>query len=138
MFDPATLSIIGLVWPTVSQTIKSLFGKKSSLTKETIGALASTKPEVLADYVRANNETVEFNIKWFNRDVGTGVHPWVVTWRAAIRPLVVTCSISALLVMYFLPDEFDLVSKAAANTDITAVLSFYVSSWMGSRPYEKG
>ena len=130
MLDPATLSLIGLVWPTVAQGVKSLFGKKTSTEEETVGALANTNPEVLADYTRALNEGKDFQIKWFNRDVGSGVH-WIITsWRAAIRPLVVTASIVALVLMYF--------STSVADQELTSVLSFYVSSWMGGRPYEKG
>jgi hypothetical protein len=60
------------------------------------------------------------------------VAAWVNTWRAAIRPFVVSCSLVALVIMYFTGE------MRAENQDITNVLAFYVSSWMGSRPYEKG
>ena len=130
MLDPATLSIIGMVWPTVAQGVKSLFGKKTSTEEETVGALANTNPDVLPEYIRAVNEGKDFKLKWFNRDVLGDVHWLVSSWRAAIRPFVVTCSIIALVLMYF--------GGTAAPKEITSVLAFYVSSWMGGRPYEKG
>ena len=131
MLDPATLSIIGMVWPTVAQGVKSLFGKKTTTEEETVGALANTNPEILPDYTRALNEGKEFKLKWFNRDVLGDVHWIVSTWRAGIRPFVVTISIAALVLMYFSPE-------VQTDKELTSVLSFYVSSWMGGRPYEKG
>jgi hypothetical protein len=131
MITPAILSLAGLVWPTVAQGVKHLFGKSSTTEQETVGALASTNPDVIPEYVRAMNEGKDFQLKWFNRDVSGAVHWIVLTWRAAIRPFVVTCSIAALVAMYFIP-------SITADPEITSVLSFYVSSWMGSRPYEKG
>lgn len=131
MLDPATLALIGMVWPTVAQGVKSLFGKKTSTEEETVGALANTNPEVIADYTRALNEGKEFKLRWFNRDVLGDVHWFVSTWRAAIRPLVVTASIAALVFMY-------LSVEVQPDKELASVLSFYVSSWMGGRPYEKG
>lgn len=128
---PELLALAGLVWPTVAQGVKYLFGKESTVESETTSALANTNPDVLPEYVRAVNEGRDFQLKWFNRDVGQGVHWIVTTWRAGIRPLVVTCSLIALVIMYFFPE-------VNADPKITSVLSFYVSSWMGGRPYEKG
>ena len=127
---PEVLALAGMIWPSVAQGVKHLFGKKTSTEEETVGALANTNPDVLPEYVRAVNEGKEFQLKWFNRDVMGDVH-WVVSsWRAAIRPFVVTCSIIALVVMYFLPES--------RSDEITNILSFCVASWMGGRPYEKG
>lgn len=129
---PEVLALAGLVWPTVAQGLKSLFGKQSTVEAETTSALANTNPDVLPEYVRAVNEGRDFQLKWFNRDVTANVAAWVNTWRAAIRPFVVSCSLVALVIMYFTGE------MRAENQDITNVLAFYVSSWMGSRPYEKG
>ena len=128
---PEWLALAGMVWPSVAQGVKHLFGKETSTEEETVGALANTNPDVLPEYIRAVNEGKDFQLKWFNRDVGAGVHWFVTSWRAAIRPFVVTCSILALVAMYFIPELI-------TNKEITSVLSFYVSSWMGGRPYEKG
>ena len=46
-------SIAGFALPVVSDLVKSIFGTKSS-PQATLGTLATTKPDVIPEYVKAN------------------------------------------------------------------------------------
>jgi len=99
----ALISTLGsVVIPPLFSLVKGIFGKgKGSDPEQTIGDLATTKPEVVAPYVQALSQYKEAEVHFFNRDIAGVPSTWVVDLRACIRPLSVILSFLILFMGIF-------------------------------------
>lgn len=130
------VALAGLVLPPAVDFIKKKFLKQSADTPEaTMSSLATTKPEVLPEYLTAVTGYLKAQIDFFNRDVSGTPSIWVVNLRASIRPLGVVASMMILAGMVAAsycgwnpgPEE---------NTSVDGVrytCELIVSSWFGTR-----
>lgn len=82
-------AIAGMIIPPAFDFIKKKFLPADADTPEaTLSALATTNPEVMVKYVEAQAKQMDAQVKYFNRDVVGQPHQWVISLRAAIRPVV--------------------------------------------------
>ena len=127
----AIVTIGSMILPPAVDLVKKIFVKKEKDSPEaTMSALATTKPEVLPQYVSALSGYQESLVKWFNRDVIGTASQWVVDFRAAIRPAVISLAIIHVII----------VSVIHGVEGISAIPEgwryFYesiVGSWFGER-----
>jgi hypothetical protein len=118
----------GLVVPPVFDFIKKKFIKEENDTVErTIGSLATTKPEVLPEYINALTGAKKAEVEFFNRDVVGTPSAWVIDLRASIRPATVALGIVSLCLMAMLPERINI------PPDIRYFLEVNISSWFGSK-----
>jgi len=122
----ALIALGGLILPPVFDLIKKKLLKKGEDTPEsTMSSLATTKPEVLPDYINAISTYTETKVRWFNRDVTGDIPVWISGWRALIRPAVISFAI------------FHIGISWAFNTPLdTGIKQFYIaiiSEWFGER-----
>lgn len=125
--DPGSLIALGgLIVPPLFDLLKKKLLKKNIDSPEgTISTLATTKPEVLGEYVTSLSQLLDAKVKWFNRDVSGPLPLWVSAWRASIRPLVVTFALLHIGLSWFLKIDID-----------PNVRNFYIviiSEWVGER-----
>ena len=118
-------SLAGFIIPPAVDFIKKKFLKTSDTPEATLSALATTKPEVLAQYVSAQASLLESQTKYYNRDVIGEASRWVIDLRASIRPIFTIISI--LIVFLALPNGWQLDASFKALMEVT------ISSWFGSR-----
>lgn len=131
-------SLGGLVVPPVFDIIKKIFVKKDKDTPEaTMSSLATTKPEILPDYLNAVVGHLKAKIDWFNRDVIGIPSQWVVNLRAAIRPTTVIIGLVALvipvLIQGFLAKDVSIKLDPGTRYFFEAI----ISSWFGDRLNKK-
>ena len=120
------MTLGGLIIPPVFDLIrKKVLGKDDDSPERTLATLATTKPEVMADYVRATAESLKAQAEFFNRDVSGTPSKWVIDMRAAIRPVVTIAATAALTIGYFYNDAIDEGTRAT--------FCAIVSSWFGER-----
>ena len=132
----AAVVIGGLVIPPIFDFIKKKFVKEENDTPErTMGTLATTKPEALADYTKAMAAYYDSLTKWFNRDVTGSPSQWVTDLRASIRPATVIICTGILIYLgasAVMGVKFD-PSTTATVDGIRVTCEAVVSSWMGDR-----
>ncbi len=122
-------SLGGLIVPPVFDLVKKIFVKKGRDTPEaTMSALATTKPEILPDYLKAVVDHLKAKIDWFNRDVIGIPAQWVVNLRASIRPITVIIGLLALILPVIL--QADIVQLDPGTRYFFETI---ISSWFGSR-----
>jgi len=122
----AVLAVLGLVVPPVTDFVKKKFLKPGTdSTESTISSLATTKPEVIPEFIKATTENIKAKISWFNRDVIGEPSTWVVDLRASIRPVTV---IASLLVI-----SADTAWSLSLDANTRAALLLNISSWFGGR-----
>jgi len=122
-------SIGGLIIPPVFNFVKKKFIKSENDTPErTIGDLATTKPEVVPDYVQALSTLLDSKVKFFNRDVIGSPSQWVVDLRAVIRP-------AGVVMAFFILGYLVVTSpvETASVLGVRASCEVMVSSWFGDR-----
>ncbi len=119
-------AIVGAVIPQAAALL-SLFGRKNATPEKVMGQLATSKPEVLPQYIEALGSFWTAQAKWFNRDmiVGGQYPAWLLVLRGGIRPAVVIVSILALVA------EGAGLIKSDATT--RAFWTFNVGAWIGDR-----
>lgn len=127
---PGVLELIGtlggLVFPAAFDFVKKKFLPKEADTPEaTMSSLATTKPEVLPQYLTALTGYMEAQIHFFNRDVVGIPDSWVIDLRAAIRPIVTVLCIGGLIGDHYGVTTLDPGTRAG----FLAI----VSSWFSSR-----
>lgn len=96
-------SITGMVFPFAADFIKKKFLKPKQDTPEaTISSLATTKPEVIPQYIEALSKLYDAQVRLFNRDRAGNVHMWVDDLRACIRPvfIIISLVLKALAMIY--------------------------------------
>lgn len=121
-------SVGGLVVPPLFDFIKKKFIKEENDNVErTIGSLATTKPEVLPEYINALTGAKKAEVEFFNRDVVGTPSPWVIDLRASIRPATVGLGILMIALTAILPERVDI------PPDIRYFLEVNISSWFGSK-----
>lgn len=119
----------GLVVPPLFDFIKKKFlGKGQDTPEATISTLATTKPEVLPDYVKAITEYLQAQVSFFNRDVSGQISTWVSDLRAVIRPAATILCIVALILDGLKVVDLDPSSRFTFET--------VTSSWFGSRIFQ--
>jgi hypothetical protein len=122
----ALLAIGGLIVPPAFDFIKKKFIKSTADTPErTMGALATTNPEVLPQYVTALAGYYESQTKFFNRDVVGVPSFWVVDLLASIRPLSVVGGFALLGAEMFVGLQLDPATRGSIILNNAA--------WFGSR-----
>jgi len=122
-------SIGGLIIPPAFNFIKKKFIKSENDTPErTIGDLATTKPEVVPDYVQALSTLLDAKVKFFNRDVIGSPSQWVADLRAVIRP-------AGVIMAFFILGYMVVTSplETASVLGVRASCEVMVSSWFGDR-----
>jgi len=133
----AAVTIGGLIIPPAFDFIKKKFIKEENDTPErTMGTLATTKPEVLADYVNALGSYLKAQVDFFNRDVIGQCSQWVVNLRAAIRPTTVAVGVIALILNAFDGGQIPFTSYTFHFNLPEGIRLFFegnCSSWFGSR-----
>ena len=132
----AIIAIGSLLIPPVVDFVKKKFLKKEQDTPEaTMSSLATTKPEVLPEYVKAVAGWLDAQVKFFNRDISGTPSQWVVDLRAAIRPVgtVLAFATLALMVSAALGGYKPASEMADTITGVRYSCEVMVSSWFGSR-----
>lgn len=125
-------SLGGLIIPPVFDLVKKIFVKKGRDTPEaTMSALATTKPEILPDYLKAVVDHLKAKIDWFNRDVIGIPSQWVVNLRASIRPATVILGLLALIIIPAIFGAFG--SDFALDPGTRYFFETVIASWFGSR-----
>jgi hypothetical protein len=91
----AIIALGGLVLPPLVDLFKKIFVKGGKDTPEaTMSTLATTKPEVLADYVNSLAVHLKAQVEFFNRDIaGQKLPEWVSAFRGMIKPGVIVIGI---------------------------------------------
>ena len=126
----------GLIFPPAMDFIKKKFLKPGSDTPEaTMSSLATTKPEVLPEYVNAVVGLKKAEIDYFNRDVVGAPSQWVVDLRAAIRPIGVVLSFALLATQVCLAFYYKDISmlEDPVWTGVRMSSEVVISSWFGDR-----
>lgn len=124
----AVVTLAGLAIPPAIDFIRKKFIPAENDTPErTMGSLATTKPEVLPQFVEALSKYSEAQVKWFNRDVIGSPSQIIVDIRAAIRPMVIMIGLTHLTLAAFYPVDF--VITEGTRLFYEAV----IASWFGSR-----
>lgn len=124
----AGVSLGSMALAPVFDFLKKKFIKREEDTPErTLGALATTKPEVMPQYMEALVEHLKAKKDWFNRDVIGVPSSWVVDLRAAIRPITVV----GCLVLLFCDSAGWFGMELDRSTFIFCEAN--VSNWFGSR-----
>ncbi len=133
----AILALVGLVVPPAFDFIKKKFLKPDSDTPEaTMATLATTKPEVMKDYLVGQAGLLDAKTKYFNRDIAGMPSQWVIDMRASIRPVGVIIAIIVLASMGFMALTGNYQPKPEVATTMAAVRAFcilIVTSWFGDR-----
>lgn len=120
-------SLGGLIVPPAFDLIKKVFVKQGKDTPEaTMSSLATTKPEILPDYLAAVVNHLKAKIEWFNRDVIGVPSQWVVDLRAAIRPATVVIGLAALVAV-------PAFSDVTLDPGTRYFFEVTIASWFGSR-----
>ena len=126
MILDALVTLGSLIIPPAFDFIKKKFIKGDDTPEATLNTLATTKPEVIPEYIKANSMLLDAQVKFFNRDVIGMPHQWVVDLRAAIRPIVVIIALGIILVDL-------LILKITLDEGIRLFFESVICSWFGSR-----
>jgi hypothetical protein len=128
LIDPTTiLAFGGLLVSPVFDLIKKIFVSKNDTTIATLNTLATTKPEVIADYTNGRAALTDAKTRYYNRDMPDSkrVSQWVLDLRASIRPIYVIISILLIACCVFFTLHMDQSFKE--------LCVFTISSWFGDR-----
>lgn len=123
----AIVSIGGLVAPPLFDFVKKKFiGPDRDTPTATLSTLATTKPEIMPQYMESVVHHLEAQVKFFNRDVIGSPRQWVVDLRASIRP-------TAVLLGFLLLG----LDAALTTFDLDPGVRYFIeantSSWFGHR-----
>lgn len=132
----AALAIGTLILPPAVDFIKKKFLKPGSDSPEaTMSTLATTKPEVLADYVKATKDLLLAQVEYFKRDISGTPSQWVVDLRAIIRPLGTLGAgvVLGLMVLMTLNGYKTDPTMADTLAGVRYSCEVIVSSWFGDK-----
>ena len=132
----AGLAIMSLLIPPAFDFVKKKFLKPSEDTPEaTMAALATTKPEVMGEYLKGQAGLLEAKTKYFNRDVCGIPAQWVVNLRASIRPFGVIIAFFILAVMAYLAfNNYSFSADMKSTVDgVRYACVVIMASWFGDR-----
>ena len=136
----AGLAIMSLIIPPLFDFAKKKFLKPSEDTPEaTMAALATTKPEVMGEYLKGQAGLLEAKTKYFNRDVCGIPAQWVVNLRASIRPFGVIIAFFILAVMAYLAfNNYSFSADMKSTVDgVRYACVVIMASWFGDRLSEE-
>lgn len=116
-------TLAGLIIPPTFHILKQKICPSADTPDAVLGTLATTKPEVLANYIDALAKLFNAQVEYYNRDVVGKVSLWVRNLRASIRPLYIIFGI-----IYFL-----LVTLLSVKGNLAVIFSVEAttSSWFG-------
>lgn len=103
---------------------KKVLGRDSDTPEATLATLATSKPEVIPQYVDALAKLEQSRTAYFQRDITGNASKWVTDLRAAIRPVITVLALLALIVGCF--GYFDL------DEGTRSTFCFIVGSWFGT------
>jgi hypothetical protein len=132
----AVLALVSLVIPPAFDFVKKKFLKPSQDTPEaTMAALATTKPEVMGEYLKGQAGLLEAKTKYFNRDVCGTPAQWVVNLRASIRPVgVITAFIILAGMAYLSFNNYSFSPEMKTTVDgVRYACVVIMASWFGDR-----
>jgi len=119
-------SALGFVVPPVFDFLKKKFlGPDEDTPEATLSSLATTKPEIMPQFVDSQCKLYDAKTRFFNRDVVGEVSLWVRNLRSVIRPLFVIYTILfTIAATYF-----------GWHTDqyIKTIMEINATSWFSSR-----
>lgn len=136
----AILALVSLVIPPAFDFVKKKFLKPSQDTPEaTMAALATTKPEVMGEYLKGQAGLLEAKTKYFNRDICGIPSQWVIDLRAAIRPFGVIISFTILASMAYLSfSDYSFPVEMRGTVDgVRYACIVVMASWFGDRLSEE-
>lgn len=121
----------GLILPPAFDFLKKKFIKGGDTPEATINSLATTKPEVLPQYISGYASFLKSKTEWFNRDVVGVPSKWVINLRASIRPIAVILAFSIL--------GCDAgISTFELDPGTRSSFCFIVGNWFGTRMLPHG
>jgi hypothetical protein len=132
----AGLAIISLLIPPAFDFVKKKFLKPTQDTPEaTMAALATTKPEVMGEYLKGQAGLLEAKTKYFNRDVCGVPTQWVINLRASIRPAGVIMAFIILSGMAYLSfSNYTFSAEMKSTVDgVRYACVVIMASWFGDR-----
>jgi hypothetical protein len=132
----AILALVSLVIPPAFDFVKKKFLKPSQDTPEaTMAALATTKPEVMGEYLKGQAGLLEAKTKYFNRDVCGVPTQWVINLRASIRPIGVIMAFIILSGMAYLAfNDYTFSAEMKSTVDgVRYACVVIMASWFGDR-----
>lgn len=119
-------TLSGLIVPPVYDFIKKKFlSPKSDTPEATLATLATTKPELMGDYIKAESELLDAKKRFFNRDAVGELSRWVIDLRGAIRPLFVVFSLGMRFSIWWF--------QLAVDEGFCAMMDTCCTSWFSSR-----
>ena len=121
----AILALGGLIIPPAFDFIKKKFVKGDDTIESTANTLATTKPEALPEFIKAQVDLLMAKIAWFNRDVIGVPSQWVVDLRSCIRP--------GSVVIGFVLLALDMTNPGILDPGTRGSIIVNNSSWFGSR-----
>lgn len=125
MLDIA-VAVGSMIFPPVFDLIRrKVLGKDDGTPEATLTSLALNKPEVMPEYVKALAELESARTSSFSRDVIGTPAGWLVTTRAAIRPIGTIMALSALIVSCMI--------QIPLEEPVRRTLEAIVGSWFGTR-----
>jgi len=119
---PLISLLANVALPPVVNLVKSVFGIKDT-PQDTLSNLASTKPEVLPQYIDAQSKYLESETKYFQRDITGTPSQWVIDMRASIRPFSVIASFIVLFASFFI----------IIQPPILITVNGVIGNWIGSK-----
>ena len=135
----AAVALFSLVFPPIVDFVKKKFlGKGQDTPEATLSTLATTKPEVMPQFVQAQASLLDAQTKYFNRDVCGIPAQWCVTLRASIRPIAVVIAFVVLVTMAVLSITSEHLNDVDGSIDKMLTVIRYsceviLSSWFGDR-----
>lgn len=125
MIDIA-VALGSMIFPPVFDLVRrKVLGKDDGSPEATLASLALNKPEVMAEYIKATAELENARAASFARDVIGIPAQWLVTTRAAIRPIGTIMALAALIGSCLAQTPFE--------EPIRYTLEAIVGSWFGTR-----
>lgn len=120
------ISLLGNTFlPPVYNIVKGLFSKgKVDNPEQVMSNLATTKPDILPQYVNALALNRDSETKWFNRDIAGVPSKWVVNLRGIIRPLCVIISLSVIIASFF---------GVKQETQVMITVNGVLGNWLGTK-----
>ena len=116
---------LGYIIPPIFDMIKRFLPEKKQSIEDTLGTLATTKPEMMAAYIDSVAKLKAAGTAEFNQDVIGQTSTWVTNLRAVIRPVTVILCMSAWIASIFV--------KIPLQPEMAAFMSFTIGNWFGSR-----
>lgn len=119
----SSISLIGnVIIPPLFSLIKSIFKIKDN-PEDTLSTLATTKPDILPNYVKAQADYLEAETKFFQRDISGIPSQWVIDLRAFIRPLAVIFSFMLLFSSLFYE----------ISSPVLILINGVIGNWLGTK-----